>query len=243
MSFGPFILDGGVESIHQIFSRLFPFSRGLVHEYWAPNIWALYYLSDKVLNVVLAKMGMRFDQSGSGLRVLPEVPAPLTLLLIVLMILPLMYRSWMKSKDRFVELLCICGLIFFEFGFHVHEKAITPYLNILFIFLSPAFIDLAIFVNIVNLLPLLIDPASVMISIGFSVLWILIWSIRKGHAFSTFEMVMIGSGMSIVMYHNLIHPLIEKPQIAFVPLMLNSVWSAAFNVVWIGKLYFDYIVH
>lgn len=83
ISFGPFIVLGGFEQITFILGRLFPFGRGLVHSYWAPNFWAYYCALDRVLAAILQKPGYLVEQYNDFLRVLPEIPPILSLLIVL----------------------------------------------------------------------------------------------------------------------------------------------------------------
>src|SRR3546814_11424263 len=56
LAFAPFLTcPSPGQQITQMPARLFPFCRGLVHAYWAPNVWALYMFADRVLLLVVRR--------------------------------------------------------------------------------------------------------------------------------------------------------------------------------------------
>ncbi|KAM8814746.1 dolichyl pyrophosphate Glc1Man9GlcNAc2 alpha-1,3-glucosyltransferase isoform 5-T5 [Rhynchonycteris naso] len=110
LSLGPFL---ALNQLPQVFSRLFPFKRGLCHAYWAPNFWALYNTLDKVLSVI----GLNDKWFG------PAVPTHSPSLGDSL------GHSHLHSDHHigprgFLRCLILCALSSFMFGWHVHEKAI-----------------------------------------------------------------------------------------------------------------------
>jgi alpha-1,3-glucosyltransferase len=83
LSLGPFATQ-----LPQLVARLFPFKRGLMHAYWAPNVWALYTALDKAL---AAALGLSSSSSMTGglvavsqHAVLPSV-APVACMLLTLL--------------------------------------------------------------------------------------------------------------------------------------------------------------
>lgn len=72
LAFGPFAYWN---QLLQLRERLFPFSRGLTHAYWAPNIWAMYAFTDRVL--IPCKCLRRICSSASDLiAVAPRLGLP-----------------------------------------------------------------------------------------------------------------------------------------------------------------------
>lgn len=142
VSFGPFILIGQGS---QVFSRLFPFKRGLCHTYWAPNVWAIYNIMDKVLLKVFAAstfLNKGFSINGSVINAtgsmtsgvlqsyehifLPTITPSITAALYLLSIMPCVWKLWTSPGNplHFVRSIVICTCCAFLFGWHVHEKAI-----------------------------------------------------------------------------------------------------------------------
>lgn len=141
-AFAPILLDSEdkMAQLMQIFSRLFPFGRGLVHAYWAPNIWALYYGADKFLSFFIRRVmkihlldsnGNQLANSASGLvgdfalHVLPRVTPGFCGVLLILCSVIASVAYWRSSDDKgLVRAVGFLSLSSFMFGFHVHEKAV-----------------------------------------------------------------------------------------------------------------------
>lgn len=121
----PFAVILGPESVHsrterlvRIFQRLFPFGRGLVHDYWAGNLWAFYVAGDKVSRAVL---GMAWP------TVSPLVAAGVLLVAVI----PGAVGAWAAAQDNtnrgvrlFWSSLSYTALASFMTAYHGHEKAI-----------------------------------------------------------------------------------------------------------------------
>lgn len=148
IAFGPFIYYGVIPNLLE---RLFPFSRGLTHAYWAPNIWAIYSFLDRLLiqiykRVSLSRLPLQkifnfnpellsnHDLLNSSTRgivgdieflILPTISPKLTFFLTlfyqVMALIPLFLQP---NFRRFIGALSLCGYASFLFGWHVHEKAI-----------------------------------------------------------------------------------------------------------------------
>lgn len=166
-------LPGGIKInlryFSQIFSRLFPTARGLLHAYWAPNFWALYAFVDKIAFYSMKYMfkfeglkNINTTATGkvqvSSFNVLPDISLNMSNIIVcskIVLLLSMYFYSSEESKAipknkitknsdsetennttnpysiilsktkqiEFIKLLFQSGLIFYLYGYQVHEKA------------------------------------------------------------------------------------------------------------------------
>lgn len=185
----------------QLLTRLFPFSRGLTHAYWAPNMWALYSFLDRVLIQMYRHLpGFRLalqrlvgaditTRLAAGLEVLalatrgivgdvafavlPTVTPKVTFILTLFyMVLALIPLAISPTYPRFLGAMTLCGYALFLFGWHVHEKAV---LVVIWPFTFLAARDRA-----------LLKPFFLLVAAGFVLLFPLIftpmeWGVKVGY--------------------------------------------------------------
>ena len=117
----------------QIMSQLFPYQRGLVHSYWAANVWAVYLFADKCIRFVLGRIGL----AAPSMIHLPDVPPSVCSVLLLVALLPAMISAWQAATnmlrgkfaaDRaasfFVSAVVSSAFSAFMLAYHCHEKAI-----------------------------------------------------------------------------------------------------------------------
>jgi alpha-1,3-glucosyltransferase len=150
VAFGPFVYYGVMPNL---LARLFPFSRGLTHAYWAPNIWAIYSFLDKIFVIVfqlpyfnglLSKfllipprevIAQRVADAGNtGTRglvqdvffvIFPNITPKICFLLTLFYdVLSVLPILLQPTFKRFIGALTLNAYASFLFGWHVHEKAI-----------------------------------------------------------------------------------------------------------------------
>ncbi|GAM90368.1 hypothetical protein ANO11243_084110 [Dothideomycetidae sp. 11243] len=251
IAFGPFVVWGQMD---QLLSRLFPFSRGLCHAYWAPNVWAMYSFSDRVLihAAPYLKLSVKADAIDSVTRglvgdtafaVLPEITPRITFLLTIAAQAPALVRVFLKPTwETFVGCLTLCGYASFLFGWHVHEKAVLLVI-IPFSLLAlkdrrylGAFRPLAV-AGHVSLFPLLFTAQEGPIKTVYTVFWLVLFLLafdRMAPASNTarfflldrFTILYVAVAIPLTLYCSLVHQLVFGAKLEFLPLMFISSYSA-----------------
>ncbi|OBT83288.1 dolichyl pyrophosphate Glc1Man9GlcNAc2 alpha-1,3-glucosyltransferase [Pseudogymnoascus sp. 03VT05] len=259
---GPFAYWG---QIPQLLSRLFPFSRGLCHAYWAPNVWAMYSFTDRVLIYVAPHIGLPVDASAlqsvtrglvgdTAFAVLPHItPSTTFALTLVFQAIPLIRLFLDPTWPTFIGATTLCAYASFLFGWHVHEKAIL-------LILIPAslialrdrrylgaFRPLAV-AGHVSLFPLLYTPAEFPIKVLYTLAWLLVFLLAFDHLapasdrsrvflLDRFSLLYIAVSIPLVAYCSLVHGLVWGAKYEFLPLMFTSSYAAV-GVVgsWVGFL-------
>ncbi|QPG95685.1 glycosyl transferase [Epichloe festucae Fl1] len=219
-AFGPFAVMG---QIPQLLSRLFPFSRGLCHAYWAPNVWAIYSLVDRVL-----------IHRDTAFAILPEVsPRTCFVLTLVFQILPLFklfFSSTLPSWETFIGAVTLCGLIALRDRRHLG-----------------AFRPLAV-AGHVSLFPLLFTPTEFPVKTIYTIFWLVLFltafdrlapASNKPRFFllDRFSTLYTAVSIPLIIYTSLVHHIVFGKKYEFLPLMFTSSY-AAIGVVgsWVGYM-------
>ncbi|KAL3467751.1 glycosyl transferase [Aspergillus heterothallicus] len=261
LAFGPFAAWG---QLLQLKERLFPFSRGLCHAYWAPNVWAMYSFADRALIPLAPKLGLPVNHDAlssvtrglvgdTSFAVLPEISKEHTFgLTLVFQLLPLI-KLWRNPyPDFFIGALTLCGYASFLFGWHVHEKAVLLII-IPFSLIAlkdrryfSAFRPLAV-AGHVSLFPLLFTAAEFPVKTVYTLFWLLLFLFvfdriapvpERPRIFlvDRFSLLYITVSIPLIVYCSLIHQLVfGLERYQFLPLMFMSSYSAL-GVVgsWVG---------
>jgi len=234
-----------LHQLQQILTRLFPFGRGLCHDYPAANVWSLYLVADKVL--LLAFTGRNVEWSS-----LPQVTPLTTALLLLLSLLPGLYACT-KSKHSLIMSVVYCAFCTFMLSFHVHEKAIMTALVPLTLVSTTNIQTARLFLRtsalgLMGLFPLLFRVEELGLKVwsylGYMCMSVYILEMWYGETRLLTRMDYVGMMIlfAVALFLEVLHPLFLYPWMEALPLLLTSVVCAAGLILcWIqsGRLLFQ----
>ncbi|KAK7874489.1 hypothetical protein R5R35_001572 [Gryllus longicercus] len=253
VSFGPFIY---FNQLGQVFSRLFPFKRGLCHAYWAPNFWAIYNTIDKIATAIASHLGFNVISEKASMtgglvqefqhNILPSIEPKTTFLLTVLAMTPALVKLWRCPGNplHFVRCVVLCACGSFMFGWHVHEKAvlliIIPLSVMAVVWKKEAQVYL-MFVTVghYSLFPLLFTSFELPIKVLLLVIHSSYAFVNLSNLFdlkhdtftlpllTIFESLYILGLIPLFLYENIFHSWLGiNNKLPFLPLMLTSIYCA-----------------
>jgi alpha-1,3-glucosyltransferase len=192
--FIPFLLQSNpIGQIEQILKRLFPFGRGLVHDYWAANVWALYLFVSRVATFAYRRVpipnGVRSMVESMSIIPFPEPSPALVAMILLTGLLPAMIYGWKVGTSSLIQLnsfipamFFIYGVVFSSFsgfmlGYHVHEKAIMTAIIPLTLLATSSTYSARLFIRtsyfgIFALLPLLFRTDELLLKVSLCITWL-----------------------------------------------------------------------
>ncbi|KAL9180745.1 hypothetical protein ACHAXT_011198 [Thalassiosira profunda] len=250
--FIPFLMQSDpTGQMQQIMKRLFPFGRGLVHDYWAANVWALYLFNSRVATFFYRKAPIP-----GGIRVLldslipfPEPPPSLVAICLLVGLCPALFFAWKMGGrslvkpdyscgEFFVAAVVFCSMSGFMLGYHVHEKAImTAIIPLTLLTATHAttarfYIRLCAF-GLFGLLPLLFRPEELLLKVMLYVAWMsgAIYALERVHGhglLQPYDKIVFAVLTCVLAFMEVIHPMLFMPsgRMEFLPLMATSVICA-----------------
>ena len=219
LPFIPFLVQGDpLNQMSQIATRLFPFGRGLVHDYWAGNIWALYTLAGKITTKVV---GMT----------LPEISPALCAVCLLMGLLPGVFGAWNATPRTFLHCIVFGSLSSFMLAYHVHEKAImTTIIPLTMLIQQRQERHLYLCVTalgLVGLFPLLFRPTELPLKLcTFTGYMAFAYHRLYEPTLSVLDLVGIFMLAGVVLFLEFVHPILVYPRMEFLPLLLVSVTCA-----------------
>ena len=238
----PFLLltPNPTQQFYQILRRLFPFQRGLVHDYWAANVWALYMFLDKLMTRV-------FSES------LPEVPPFLCAMILVnILLVPVTIKSIQRqqipisdtsliqgwTKEGLIEAVVYTSLSAFMLAYHVHEKAILTALIPLTLLVyskqsetyKHLFFHMSVW-GLLGLFPLLFQPAELALKIvsylGYLALCAYFLELPSKPGTRSFTLLLFKASLGMAALVAVVLEVLPIPgRYEFLPLLITSVTCA-----------------